>query len=82
MQVRSISEAGFVPGYWDVKSIWLTVSKNQSTTTPGFPITRQHTPGMLTSSDLALGLQLLAISLPKYNFLSITIPREGPVPDS
>lgn len=81
-QVRSISEGGFVPGCWDIKLIWLPASRKQSPTTPGFLIKRQHTPGMLTSSDLALGAQLSAISLPESHFLGITVLRKGPVPDS
>lgn len=82
MQVSSISEAGFVPGCWDIKLIWLPASRKQSLTTPGFLITRQHTPGMLTPSDLAVGAQLSAISLPESHFLGITVLRKGPVPDS
>lgn len=84
MQVRSISEAGFVPGYQDIKLIWGLDSRERSspTTTPGCFITSQHTPGMLIASALALGVQPPAISLPESHFLNITILREWLVPDS
>lgn len=79
MQVRSISEAAFVPVYGDIRLMWLPANRRQSTTTLGLAIARQHTPGMLTSFDLALGVQLQAISLPKSHFLGIIVLRKGPL---